>query len=169
MPTHGPLYLLDLRTKYALKHRIKRQWQVTWDPALKALVNRLLRSVTHRLNEWRNEQWSDVLESLDSADQSLWKLTTRVMRIPTPSPILLVPGGLAFSYSEKAEALADSLEAQFQPVKDPSSPAAIEAVDEAMHAYEYAPASEPKLTSPSEVQEAIKGIKAGKAPGDTLA
>jgi hypothetical protein len=134
-----------------LKNRLKRWWQVTRDPNLKARVNRLQRSVTHRLNEWRYEQWCDALESLDSADQSLWKLTRRVMRVPTPSPSLLVPGGLALSDFEKAEALAKSLEAQFQPVNDPSSPAVIEVVNEAMHAYEYAPASEPKLTSRLEV------------------
>jgi hypothetical protein len=34
-----------------------------------------------------------------------------------------------------------------------------------MRAYHYAPASEPKYTSLSEVQEAIKGLKAGNAPG----
>jgi hypothetical protein len=61
-----------------------------------------------------------MLESLGSADQSLRKLTKRVIRVPTPSPPFLVPGGLALSDSEKAEALADSLEAQFQPVNDPS-------------------------------------------------
>ena len=56
-----------------------------------------------------------------------------VMRIPTPSP----PGhtrDLTLSYSEKTEALADSLEAQFQPVNDPSVPAVIEMVDEATRA-----------------------------------
>jgi hypothetical protein len=148
-----------------LKIRLKGQWQVTRDPALKSRSNRLQRSVTHRLNKWRNEQWSDVLESPDSADQSLWKLTKRVMRVPTPLPPLLVPGGLALSDSEKAEALADSLEAQFQPVNDPSSPAVTEAVDEVMRAYKYAPASELKLTSPSQVQEAVQGLKVGKAPG----
>jgi hypothetical protein len=62
---------------------------------------------------------------------------------------LLVPGGLALSDSEKVEALAESLEAQFQSVNDQSSPVVIETVDKAMRAYEYAPASEPKLTSPS--------------------
>jgi hypothetical protein len=106
-----------------------------------------------------------VLEFLDIADQSLWKLTKKVMRVPTPSPPLLVPGGLALSDSEKAEALADSLEAHFQPVKDPLSPAGTEALDEVMRAYKYATASDPKLTSPSEVQGAIKGLKVGKAPG----
>jgi hypothetical protein len=54
-----------------------------------------------------------MLESLDPEDKSLWKLTRWVMRIPTPSPPLVIPGGLALSDSEKAEALADSLESQF--------------------------------------------------------
>jgi hypothetical protein len=34
---------------------------------------------THQLNDWRNKQRSDVLDSLDCADQSLCKLTKRVM------------------------------------------------------------------------------------------
>jgi archaellum component FlaG (FlaF/FlaG flagellin family) len=73
-----------------------------------------------------------------------------------------MPGGLALSDSEKAESLADSLKDQFQLVNDPSSPAVTEVVNEAMRAYEYAPTSEPKLTSTPEVQEAVKGLKVGK-------
>ena len=117
-----------------MKNRLRRQWKITGDPALEAEVHRLQRSVTHQLNEWRNEQWSDTLESLDPQDQSLWKMKKRVTRVPTPSPPLVTPGGFALSDSEKAEALADSLEAQFQPVNDPSDPAVIEIVDEALQA-----------------------------------
>jgi hypothetical protein len=87
------------------------------------------------------------------------------MRVPSPSPPFQVPGGQALSDYEKAKALADSLEAQFHPVNDPSEPAVIEKVNEELHAYEYTPASEPKLTSPSEVLQAIKGFKLGKAQG----
>jgi hypothetical protein len=75
--------------------------------------------VTHQLNEWRNEQLGSTLESLDPEDQSLWTMTKRVMRVPSPTPPLVTEGGLALSHSEKAEALANSLEAQFQPVNDP--------------------------------------------------
>jgi hypothetical protein len=78
---------------------------------------------------------------------------------------LRVPEGLAVSESEEAEALADSLEAQFQPVDDPSDPAVCESVYEAMRAYEYAAASETKFTSHSEVLHAVRGLKVGKAPG----
>jgi hypothetical protein len=119
--------------------------------------------VTYQLNQWRNGQWSDALESLGSEDQSLWKMTKWVMRVPTPSPPLQGPGGVALSDSEKAEALADSLEAQFQPVDDPSDPAFTEMVDVEMRAYEYTPASEPTLITPSEVLQATRGLEVSKA------
>jgi hypothetical protein len=90
--------------------------------------------LTHQLNEWRNEQWGATLESLDPEDQSLWKMTKRLMRVPTLSPHLVTLVGLTLLDSEKAEALADSLEAQFQPVNDPSDPAVIEIVSEALQA-----------------------------------
>jgi hypothetical protein len=80
-----------------------------------------------------------TLESPDSADQSLWKMKKRVMRVPTPSPPLQETEGLALSDSEKAEAMADSLEVQFQPVNYTSDPAVILMVNKAMRAYEYAP------------------------------
>lgn len=44
----------------------------------------------------------------------------------------VTPGRIAFSDSEKSEALADSLEAKFQPVNDPLYAAVIETVDVAL-------------------------------------
>jgi hypothetical protein len=120
--------------------------------------------VTHRLHEWRNDQWSSTLESLHPENQSLWRMTKRMMRVPTPSPLVTL-GGIALSDSEKAEALADSLETQFQPVTDPSVPAIIEMVNAELRSYSMSPASEPKLTNPEEVQEAIRVLKVSKAPG----
>ena len=38
----------------------------------------------------------------------------RMMRIPTPTLLLVIPGGVALSDSEKADALADSLEVNFR-------------------------------------------------------
>jgi len=75
-----------IQDEIRLKNRLRRQWQVTRDTNLRAEVNRLQRSVTRRLNEWRNDQWSATLESLDSEDQSLWGMAKRVMRVRTPSP-----------------------------------------------------------------------------------
>jgi hypothetical protein len=87
------------------------------------------------------------------------------MRVITPTPPLVTPGKIALSDSEKAEALADSLEAQFQPVADPSDPAVIETFDVALRVYSYEPASEPMLTDLAEVHHATWGLKISKAPG----
>jgi hypothetical protein len=68
-----------------LKNRQRRQWNVTRNPTLKVEVNRLQKSVTRRLNERWNDQWSATFISLDPEDQALWGITKRVMRVPTPS------------------------------------------------------------------------------------
>ena len=57
---------------------------------------------------------------------------------------LVTPGGIALSDSEKAEALGDKLEAQFQPVTDPSVPVVLETVDMALRSYFLYHASEPQ-------------------------
>jgi len=48
---------------------------------------------------------------------------------------------------------------------DPSVLAVIEMVDVALRSYFRTPASEPKLTNPDKVHEAIGGLKVDKAPG----
>jgi hypothetical protein len=68
----------------------------------------------------------------------------------------LVTPGTALSDTDKADALADSLETQFQPVTDLSAPALIEMVDVVLRSYFMSPASEPKLTNPDEVQDVIR-------------
>jgi hypothetical protein len=100
---------IDIQDHIRLKNRLRRRWQVTTDPILKAEVNRLQRSVTGRLNEWSNDQWSATLESLDPEDRSLWRMTKRVTRVPALFP-LSHHGDIALSDSEKAEALANTLE-----------------------------------------------------------
>jgi hypothetical protein len=74
----------DIQDEIRLKNRLRKKWHVTRDPALRAEVNRPQRSVTSHLNERRNDQWSATFQSLDSEDQSLWRM--RVMRVPTTSP-----------------------------------------------------------------------------------
>jgi hypothetical protein len=86
-------------------------------------------------------------------------MTKRVMRVTTPTPPLVTPGGIALSDSEKAEAIADSLETQFQPVADPSDPAVIETVNVALQTYSHEPASEPMLTNSVEVEDSIRVLK----------
>ena len=90
------------------ENRLKRQWQIKWDTATKNPVNRLQRCIGIKLKLWKNAQWADTIESLNSEDHSLWKMTKRVIRIPDPNQLLQVAAGLAYSDSEKSEALEDN-------------------------------------------------------------
>ena len=44
-----------IQDEVRLKAQLRRQWQITGYPALKAKTSRLQRSVSRRLNEWRND------------------------------------------------------------------------------------------------------------------
>jgi hypothetical protein len=90
-PDPRPSMPARIQDEIRLKTRLRRQWQATRNPALKAEMNRLQRSVTIQLIEWRNDQWSSTRESLDPEDRWLWKMTRRVMNIPTASPPWLRP------------------------------------------------------------------------------
>ena len=63
-----------------------------------------------------------------------------MMGVPTPSPPL-VTTGKSISQTENAEAFANSLEARFQPVSDPSVPTVIEMVDVELSSKFLTPAS----------------------------
>ena len=127
-----------------MRNRLRRQWQISRDAALKAEVNRLQKSVSRRQNEWRNDKWSAILESLDPKDESLRRITKRLMGVPHSISPLDTPRGFALSESEKVEALVDNLETQFHPVTDPSVTAVIEIVDVALRSYFLSLASEPQ-------------------------
>jgi len=143
---------------------LQRQWLVTRNPTLRGEVNRLKRSVTRRLNEWRNDQWSATLESLDPEDQSLWRITKRVIRVPSPSPLGYRGEPLTWTL-RKPNPFPKKSETHFQPVTDPSVAAFIELVDVTLRSYFHTPTSVPTLTNSEEVHEAIRGLKVGKAPG----
>jgi len=58
----------------------------------------------------------------------------------------VTPGTFILSDSDKAEAFAYNLVAQFQPMTDRLVPAVIEMVDVALRSYFLSPASEPPIS-----------------------
>ena len=101
--------------------------------------------------KWRNDKRSATFESHYPEDQSLSRMTNTVMSVPNSSP-LGTPRGIALSDSEKAKALSDYLETQFQLVTDPSVPAVIGKGDVGLKSYFLSPANDSKLTSPEAFQ-----------------
>ena len=72
--------------------------------------------------------------------------------------------GFAAHHKGQSEAMSDNLDSQFQSVNDLTDPAVIVMVVEALRAYLFAVASEPKLTIFAGVQDVIRGLKVGKGP-----
>jgi hypothetical protein len=108
------------------KNRLRRRWQVTKDPALRAEVgNPPAQRVEERPVECDTRiprsRRPIAVQEYQTGDES-----------SSPQPRSHPGGGITLSDSEKAEALADRLETQFQPVTDPSVPAVIEMVDVAL-------------------------------------
>jgi hypothetical protein len=65
------------------------------------------------------------------------------MTVDETSPQLVTPGRKTLSDPDKVEAIDDSLDFQFEPVKDLLGSAVVEKIDDAPQAYSYAPANEP--------------------------
>ena len=85
------------------------------------------------------------------------------MRFHTVSlPVL--QGSITPSDSDTAEALANSLVAQIQPITVSSVAIVTEIINVSPISYFLAPASEPKLKTPDEVHEAIRRLKVAGAP-----
>jgi hypothetical protein len=64
-----PRLTASVREEMRLKNRLRTQWQITECPVLKSQVKCLQRSVTYRLNDWRNEKCSDALKSMNIKNQ----------------------------------------------------------------------------------------------------
>jgi hypothetical protein len=95
--------------------------------------------VNRRLNE-RN-QWNTTLEPLDPEEESLWRMTKRVILLRLPAGHTRGNRSLT---PRKPKALADNLETKFQLVTDPSAPAVNEMVDVAPRSDLLTTASKPK-------------------------
>ena len=150
-----------------LKNRLRREWQLPGSPLWK------LRSTACRgrsVGSTSGETTSGALHSnpsiLKTSRCGVWP--SRWWEFLLRHPPLITIGGISLWDSEKAEALSDNLETQFQPVTDPSVSAAIETVNVALRSYFLSPASEPQLTTPDEVHEAIRGLKVNMAPVRTV-
>jgi hypothetical protein len=134
-----------IQDEIRLKNRLRRQWHVIRDHALKAVVNRLQRSVTGWFNGLSNDQCSTTLESLDAEDQSLLRMTKRSMRVHTPTPpVVTVEDRNSSLRLCESQSPRRKYGESVQPVTDPSILVGFEMVDVALKSYFINPASESK-------------------------
>lgn len=135
----------------------------------KSNMNSLQRRVKQAMYDLTNSGWDTLLEGLEPSHQAFWRLSSS-MKAGTvaPMPPLNRPNQPpAFDDEEKAECLADSLEAQCTPSTLPVDPDHLREVDSEVERRAALPPTDPPLTPVTldELQLAVRSLKPKKAPG----
>lgn len=117
--------------------------------------------------DFRNSKWNEKVESLSTADKSIWQMTKSLLRVPSKCPPFHGRTGMKFSNQEKADTMADTLESTFTPNENPSYIVKIEEVEQSVYNLRSVdtPVEDIDLCSPKEVSSIINNLKNNKAPG----
>ncbi|KAL1131661.1 hypothetical protein AAG570_011274 [Ranatra chinensis] len=70
----------EIKRLISTKNRVRRRWQKYRERKDKALLNVLERNVKTKILEWRNTNWEEKIQKINSLDGSLWKLTRSLTR-----------------------------------------------------------------------------------------
>ena len=115
LPTH-------IKKLIQLRNNVRKTFQRTRDPRYKNQINNLRKLIKREIINHKQQTWQDKVARLQIADNSIWKVTKNLTRPYTPTPSLHGENGLVYSSTDKANALADSLEKSFQPNTTPADP-----------------------------------------------
>ncbi|GBP65551.1 RNA-directed DNA polymerase from mobile element jockey [Eumeta japonica] len=131
-------------------------------------VRTLQRRVRARVEEVRNENWSDLMEEITPSHKAFSKVTKVLQtegNIPIP-PLKKPDNSVALDDAEIAEYLSDSIESQCSQASPPQDIAHIQHIEEEV---QNKASLELKNDLPpmslSEVQTLVKSLKTKKAPG----
>ncbi|GBP73637.1 hypothetical protein EVAR_56316_1 [Eumeta japonica] len=137
-------------------------------PEYRSRARALQREVKARVQEFRNESWSDLMEEIRPSHQAFWKITKALKTEGyTPIPPLKRPNGsIALDNAEVVECIADYNETQcchVSPLHDIAHINSIE--EEVLQKTSLEPKDDLTPVSLSEVQTLVKPISTRKAPG----
>ncbi|GBP59910.1 RNA-directed DNA polymerase from mobile element jockey [Eumeta japonica] len=127
----------------------------------------LQRKVKARIQEFKNDKWSTLMEEITPSHQAYWKLAKALKSNGyLPTPALKKPdNSFAVDDREKAECLADSVEQQCcnSSIHDRAHSHRIE--EEVRMTISLEPQDDLTPVSVDEIQKHIKALKTKKAPG----
>ncbi|GFU05335.1 RNA-directed DNA polymerase from mobile element jockey [Trichonephila clavipes] len=151
------------------ENRLRKLWQTTRYPPVKAELNKLQREIKRELKGINEHVWDCDLEEANYNIDTLFKIINRKKQKQIIYPPLLGYRGLVYDTRGKANLFADTLEESFKENKKPYSNIQIAKVNRAVRNYlREAPHSLPPLTSPSEVCEVIYNLKIKKPGKDNV-
>lgn len=152
------------------KRQARKLANLTHDPQDKLRANQLNNQVKKELYNFKNNKWSEKIESFNTDKDSFWKITKVLTgkRVRANIPPLTLNNITAISDEEKAEMLAINLENIFTPndIKDPHKEKIEKIENDIDNLLNNVSENEPiEPTSLKELLTITKYIKNNKAPG----
>jgi Reverse transcriptase (RNA-dependent DNA polymerase)/Endonuclease-reverse transcriptase len=148
-----------------LKNATRRAWQRLRTPDLRRKYNKMAAELKKTISTHLSARWDNTLAELSPNDGSIWRMSRKLTRRPEPSPPIQGRLHLACSAQDKAEVLAESLEAQFRP--NPAN-AVTDAVEAHILHFLATDTSADQPTEPCSMAELAKlatALPNGKSPG----
>ncbi|GBP89076.1 hypothetical protein EVAR_64712_1 [Eumeta japonica] len=122
----------DILELIRAKNKALRRASAYPTPEYRSRAWALQREVKARVQEFRNECWSDLMEEIRPSHKAFWSVTKALKSegyTPIP-PLKRLDGSTALDDAEVAECLADSIETQCSHVSPPHDPAHISRIEE---------------------------------------
>jgi exonuclease III len=149
-----------------LKDNCRKLYLKVRQPALKKVVNRLTKQIKTDVTQHNHTQWENKVSQINPQDRSLWKLSGALTRKAIAIPPLTGVNGIAYTDSDKANVLADTLEQTFQPNDEPKCDTHIHTVKEKVHCFLQKPVDcDFRKTDAAEIKNILKQMHPKKAPG----
>ncbi|GFT55657.1 uncharacterized protein TNCV_1059621 [Trichonephila clavipes] len=117
------------------ENRLRKLWQTTRYPPVKAELNKLQREIKRELKGINEHVWDCDLEEANYNIDTLFKIINRKKQKQIIYPPLLGYRGLVYDTREKANLFADTLEESFKENKKPYSNIQIAKVNRAVRNY----------------------------------
>ncbi|GFX69269.1 probable RNA-directed DNA polymerase from transposon X-element [Trichonephila clavipes] len=151
----------------AKRDLLRKFWQRTRCPSIYSQFRTLSREIAKDIQAYSRVQWEKHIEALSPVDNTLWRKSS-LLRKPFQSipPLKGALGSIAITPIEKAEVIADSLQAQFEP----NHVAGRELFDQRIHDEVTNFINTPHVqeiepTTPTEVLSYVQRLKPRKSPG----
>jgi hypothetical protein len=89
------------------KHRLRKLWQETRDPACKTVFNWVTKAIRRITRKKELEHWETKISNIEVTPQAMWLSAKSLLKTdgPTAPTAIHGPSGLKFHQSEKANAL----------------------------------------------------------------
>ncbi|GBM85612.1 hypothetical protein AVEN_24275-1, partial [Araneus ventricosus] len=104
----------ELKNIYHNRNRARKIWQTTRNPHFKNLYNKLNRKANTLKEKVRQTEIAENLIKMNPEDSTLWNAAKKMRKKHAKISALKGPTSIAYSNTDKAELIANSLENQFQ-------------------------------------------------------